>query len=290
MVLTPVLARRRLGAELKSLREAAKVSVKAAAEHLECSTAKISRLETGKGVPYRRDVRDLLDLYGVTDEFVVDQALEWAEVGQTRAWWDKYGDLRRADPPLDRLIQLEASASRSLSFHSNLVPALVQTEGYARAVLHALNPGATDAALEEKVRIRLERQQVLARKPKPLYMTAVLDEAILRRPIGDHEVMREQLDVIRSAVEDQNSPVTIRVLPFEAGGHQGLTGSFRIFDFADDADQDVVIIEHVNGSVILEVDEDVAQYRLIFDGIRQKSWNQADTVKHLSEAIDRLTL
>ncbi len=290
MALTPVLARRRLGTELKTLREAAKVSVKAAAEQLECSTAKISRLENGKGVPYRRDVRDLLDLYGVADEFVIDQALEWAEIGQTRAWWDKFGDLRRTDPSLERLIQLESSASRSLSYHSNLVPALAQTEGYARAVLRALNPRVTDAALEEKVRIRLERQQVLTRKPKPLYMTAVLDEGILRRPIGDHAIMREQLEAIRSAVEDPNSPITIRVLPFEAGGHEGLAGSFRIFDFADDADQDVVIIEHVNGSVILEVAEDVIQYRSIFDGIRQKSWNQSDTVKQLGEAIDRLSV
>ena len=121
-------------------------------------------------------------------------------------------------------------------------------------------------------------------------MTAVLDEGILRRPIGDHAVMRAQLEVIRSAVEDPNSPVTIRVLPFESGGHEGLAGSFRIFDFADDADQDVVVIEHNNGSLILEVDEDVVHYRSIFDNIRQKAWNQSETVKHLGEAIDRLTL
>lgn len=272
--LGPVAPRRRLGAELRRLREGAGLKIEQVAAELECSVSKVSRLETGKGIPKARDVRDLLDRYRVTDAAQRDRLFRWGRDGQRQGWWSEYSDVLVADlddrlvpDGWDRYVALEADAAAIASFEPLVVHGLLQTEEYARAVLGALSSATTareQSRFDRWIEVRMRRQQRLY-ADQPLRLDLVLDEAALRRPIGGDGAMRRQLQRL---LDDSERPgITIQVLPFSVGMHRAIAGSFVLLRFEDADDHDMVYIESHVGNLYLERTEDVATYEGLVESL-----------------------
>lgn len=272
----PSIPRRRLGAELRQLREGARLRIEDVAAELECSVSKVSRLETGKGIPKARDVRDLLDRYGVDDPQHRDRVMRWAREGQSQGWWTQYSDVLMPDPrdPLmaghpERYIALEADARLIESFEPIVVHGLLQTEDYARAVLRALSADTGTAVLDRIIEVRLRRQQRLYTVEEPLSLHLVIDESVLRRPVGGDLVMQRQL---RRLLDDSaRDNIDIRVMPFHNGAHPAVAGSFVLLDFPETAVHDLVYIESHLGNVYLEKDADVSIYTKLFRSLADSS-------------------
>lgn len=267
----PVVPRRRLGTELRTLREHAGLTIEDVAKELECSVSKVSRLETGKGIPYSRDVRDLLDRYGVTDQVKRDRLMRWVRDGQRQGWWHDFSDVLGPDPEdplvpdnLSRYVALEQDASEVRGFETILVPGLLQTEDYARAILNTLSTADREAT-DRLVELRMRRQDRLYADDDPLTVHMVLDEAALHRPMGGEQVMRAQLK--RLIADAQRPNITIQVLPFSIGAHQAMAGSFEVLAFSDSDDNDLVYVESHLGLLYLEKEHDVEVYEQIFDAL-----------------------
>ncbi|MBV9650640.1 MAG: helix-turn-helix domain-containing protein, partial [Pseudonocardiales bacterium] len=195
----PLVPRRRLGAELRTLRDRVGLTIEEVAKELECSVSKVSRLETGQGIPKGRDVRDLLDRYGVTDQAYRDRLMRWVRDGQRQGWWHNFSDVLAPDPgdPLlpdnfSRYVALEQDASEVRAFEITLVHGLLQTEDYARAVLTTLSTADSEAA-DRLVELRMRRQDRLYVDEDPLKIHVILDEGALHRQVGNKQVMRTQL-------------------------------------------------------------------------------------------------
>lgn len=265
----PVVPRRRLGAELRALREQAGLTIDEVAKALECSVSKVSRLETGQGIPYRRDVRDLLDRYGITDQARRDRLMRWVREGNRQGWWDDFSDVLAPDPEdpllpdnLSRYVALEQDASEVRSYEAIVVHGLLQTADYARAVLNTLSTADAEAT-DRLVELRMRRQRRLYADEDPLIVRMVLDEAVLYRSVGGPQVMREQLARLLSDAQRPN--ITLRVLPFSLGAHRSVSGSFVVLAFADTDDNDLVYIEGHVGDLYLEKEHDVEVYEELFD-------------------------
>jgi len=279
----PAVPRRRLGAELRRLREEAGLLIEDVAEALECSTSKISRLENGKGIPKTRDVRDMLTRYGVVDPRVRERLLQWARDGQQQGWWLEFSDVMQQDAPLHTLLALETDAWRSSAFQVSLVHGLLQTESYARAAIEAILPQLSSRQVDRLVEVRMRRQAVLRRDDGPLVLRHVLDESVLRRPIGGRTVITEQLRKLLADIERPH--ISIRVLPFDAGVHQAAVGSFEITEFIDNADHDVVSVESLTGNMFLENDNDVARYIKAFEDVTHHSASPQASVRMIESAL-----
>ncbi|MGH3775827.1 MAG: helix-turn-helix domain-containing protein [Pseudonocardiaceae bacterium] len=273
----PVVPRRRLGAQLRTLREQAGLTIEEVSKGLECSVSKVSRLETGQGIPYRRDVRDLLDRYGVTDQAQRDRMMRWVRDGRRQGWWDEFSDVLAPDPEdpllsdnLSRYVALEQDASEIRCFEPTLVHGLLQTEDYARAILNTLSTGgrwggrsaAAHEATDRLVELRMRRQDRLYAADDPLTVRVLLDEAVLLRPIGGEQVMRGQLK--RLLADAQRPNITVQVLPFGIGAHPSTAGSFAVLAFPDSDDNDLVYIEGHLGELYLEKEHDVRIYEQMF--------------------------
>src|SRR6185437_5766116 len=187
---SPTVRRRRLALELRRLREAARLTCEEVAEHLECSASKISRVETGRVSVSPRDVRDMLELYGVTGK-ERDSLVQLARDSRQKGWWHAYSDPH--NPQIGTYVGLESAASEIRVYEVSLIPSLLQTEDYARAIITSgMMNGAGDNT-ERSVALRMARQPALTRAEPPLLWT-VLDEAALRRRVGGAELMRAQLE------------------------------------------------------------------------------------------------
>src|SRR5215216_5098427 len=200
---TPTIRRRRLAAELRRLREAAGLTIDQVAEALECSSSKISRIETEQVSATPRDVRDMLSLYGVEGQ-QRDALLQVSREARQKGWWFQYRDLPEAT-----LVGLEAAASSLRIWEPIRIPALFQTREYARASLRAVRPTLNAEDIERRVELRLARQGLLVHDNPP-ELWAVLDEAALQRPVGGHDVMANQLKRLIEAAELPN--VTLQLL------------------------------------------------------------------------------
>ncbi|MEV1006181.1 helix-turn-helix transcriptional regulator [Streptomyces sp. NPDC049881] len=262
---SPVVRRRRLGLDLKRLREGANLKGNEASRALSWSPSKLSRLEAGRTVPTPGDVTQLLDLYGVTDPAERDRLAKLTREARKKGWWQLYSDI-----PYSTYIGLESAAESMLTFQT-VVPGLFQTSRYAEEINRATVPGLSDEASEQRLDVRMERQQVLS-GPDPLMVRAVLDESALRRRIGGADVMREQLDRLLELSELPN--VLLQVVPFSAGAHPGtLAGPFVILRFADKEDPDVVYVEANSDSY----PDDAHQYTLLFDNLRGSALSVTQT-------------
>ncbi|MEV3857293.1 helix-turn-helix transcriptional regulator [Streptomyces sp. NPDC050095] len=260
----PAVRRRKLGAELRALRVQAGLTSGEAARLVGWHQSKVSRIETGRSGVKPSDVLLLLDAFDTKDpqlrELVV--ALAGAEDAAADHWWHAYRGLL---PPSYRdFISLESQASRIRTLETSVVPGLLQTPEYARAVTRAVLPGAPERHIEALVEVRLARQDVL-RAQAPLELSAVLDEGVLRREVGGPGVLRRQ--VAHLAGMARMPHVRIQVLPFVAGGHIGLTGPFVVFSFPNTSDLDVVVLDHLTSSLYLERKEDLKAYTEAFDGL-----------------------
>jgi transcriptional regulator with XRE-family HTH domain len=255
----PAVRRRRLGAELRRLRDLTGLTSGEAAARAGWHQSKVSRIETGSSSVRAEDVNLLLDIYAVRDRDVRDLLCTLAGHGHQRGWWH---DFREVLPVEYRdFISLETGASRARSLETSVVPGLLQTPGYAHALTRDVMPHLSPREVAALVDVRIARQAVLHQDP-PLELAAVLDEAVLRRGVGGPEVMAGQLQRLAQAAELPQ--VSLQVLPFAAGGHIGVTGSFVIFSFPRIADLDVVVLDHLTGSLCVDRKEDIAAYTAAF--------------------------
>ncbi|RZU49892.1 helix-turn-helix protein [Krasilnikovia cinnamomea] len=278
---SPTVRRRRLGLELKRLREEQRLSREEVAAHLEVSVSTVSRIETGRGGLRPKDLRQLLDLYGVADEETRADLEALARAGKVQGWWTRHaGELRSA---YSTFIGLEAEASWLLDFEAITVPGLLQTESYARALLASALPAMTDDAIEARVRVRIQRQLARLDGPTPVDLWAIIDESVIRRRVGGPLVMREQLKHLIDMAGRPN--VTLQVLPYAAGAHPGVIGSFVVLRFAQDPD--VAYIEGVAGDVYAE-GTDVQRFTLAFDGLRASAASPSASRDMLEAALDDL--
>ena len=227
--------------ELQRRREATGMSREEVARQLKWSTSTLFRIETGRSRPQPRNVRILLELYGVTGterEGLIQ--LTWE--ARQPAWWHFFRDV--LPNPYEVYIGLEAGAASIRNFEPVVVPGLLQTADYAREIFRngpiELDPDEVERLLE----VRLARQEILARNDRPR-LWAVIDEAVIRRVVGGPGVMREQLRHLTESV--QEGKTTIQVVPYRAGAHAGPIGSFVILDFAEVTDPAVVYVETLAG-------------------------------------------
>jgi transcriptional regulator with XRE-family HTH domain len=279
---SPTVRRRRLGMELRNLRESAGLTIDEVASHLECSSSKVSRLETGKGVPRQRDVRDMLDLYGVVEQTQRELMIKITREAQSKGWWTDYEDVLPA--AFETYIGLEEDAATLRTFQHH-VHGLLQTEDYARASLRAALIADTSESVDRRVRLRIDRQRQLT-KDDPVELWAVIDEAALHRSVGGAKVMHGQLHHLIDASEMPN--ITLQVLPFSQGAHPGLVGAFALIEFPDVNDHDVVYVDSPAGNIYLEKPSDIRRYTLIFDHLRAAALAPDQSVELIEELATRL--
>jgi transcriptional regulator with XRE-family HTH domain len=274
------------------LRVAAGKTIDDAAAALECSSAKISRLETGQGVPKIRDVRDLLRLYDVEDDEVAGRLFGLATEGQSQGWWEDYKDLT-PEPGTEyvgRYIALEQEASAILGYEGDLIHGLLQTAEYADALLAALAPEASAEQRGRMVELRMKRQEILRGRVRlpPLRLQVVIGEAAILRPVGNPKIMKGQLQAIRELVDERSDNVDLQVMPLAAGPHAGLGSPFSIVHFADANDQDVVYLEGSQGGTFLERQSDVDRYTRLLEALRARALPRDDSLAEIDKQIAAL--
>lgn len=276
---SPTVRRRRLGMELRRLREEASYTLERVAERLECSDSKISRIETGQVGATPRDVRDMLELYGA-DGRQRDELMQLAREGRQRGWWNTFDD-----QVIKTLIGFEAAAASVHVYEAMVVPGLLQTVDYARAVIGAVRPGLGPEQIERRVEVRTARQRDLTQADPPA-LWAIIDEAALRRPVGGPKVMGEQLEWLIEAAAWPS--VTLQALPLNAAEHAGMDGSFTMYEFSDPADPAVVYLENATSGLYLETPEETRRYALLFDHLRAAAMQPKDSREFLRELADAL--
>ncbi|MFJ1828432.1 helix-turn-helix domain-containing protein, partial [Streptomyces sp. NPDC088178] len=250
-----VVRRILLGSQLRRLRDSRGITREAAGYSIRASESKISRMELGRVSFKARDVEDLLTLYGVTDDAERDALLGLAREANMAGWWHSYGDVLPGW--FQTYVGLEGAASLIRVYEVQFVHGLLQTESYAHAVVARGMGDAPAVEIDRRVALRLERQKALVSERAPRFH-AVLDEAALRRPYGDREVMRGQL---RHLIEMSEQPnITLQVMPFSFGGHAGESGSFTMLRFPESDLSDIVYLEQLTSALYLDKAEEVAQY------------------------------
>jgi transcriptional regulator with XRE-family HTH domain len=270
---------RRLARELRRLREGAHLTIEQVANKLELSPSTVSRIETAQVGIRPRDVRELLDIYGVAG-VQRDELLQIARERRQQPWWQEYRDL-----PNMALAGFEADATSISQYSALLVPGLLQTEAYAREVLTAIRLDARPGDIQRRMDLRLNRQALLTGETAPQYWV-VLDEAVVRRPVGGPAVMGAQLEYLAQMAALPS--VTLQVLPFSAGAHAGMDGEFTIFGYRAPEDPDVVYIENTGGDAYIEDADVTRRYNRIFDHLRAAALDPAESVGTLAELEHRL--
>jgi transcriptional regulator with XRE-family HTH domain len=275
---SPKVRRRRLGIELRQLREAAEYTIEQVAARLEVSDSKISRIENGQVGATPRDVRDMAALYGVTGQRM-ENLMQLARETREKPWWNQYGDLK-----LD-FAAYEAEASSILIFSPMILPGLLQTADYARAIIREIRFDLPPEKIERLVEFRMKRQALL-NAPNPPMLWVVVDEAVLRRMIGGPRVMQHQLE---SLIECARLPhVTLQLLPFSGGAHAGLDGPFFIIRYLEPTDRDIVYFEHTGSEHYLDDPRAVSLHLSLFDQIRAAAMKPDDSIKFLIDRADEL--
>ncbi|MEV8289828.1 helix-turn-helix transcriptional regulator [Streptomyces niveus] len=272
----PTVRRRRLGQELRRLRELKGMTAEEVAERLLVSQSKISRLENGRRSISQRDVRDLCGVYEVEDNRIVESLMQMAKDSRQQGWWHAFGDI-----PYSVYIGLETDAASLRVYEPQVVPGLLQTRGYAEALITGALPETSPSDVEKRVSVRVRRQERVNAPEQPLRLWAVIDESALRRVVGGKEMMREQLEFL---VELSQLPhVTVQVLPFEMGAHPGISGHYAILEFPDATDSSVVYIEGVTSDLYLEKANDVQKYSVMYEHLRAQALNADQTREFISD-------
>jgi transcriptional regulator with XRE-family HTH domain len=267
------MRRRRLAAELRRLRTEARLTVEDVAGRLQWPASKVSRIENRQVGVSPQDLRKLLDLYQAKDRAYREQLLEMGRRATERGWWQSYSGML---PALGNLIGLEAEAATIRTYEPELIPGLLQTTDYARAVIRAGYPGDTMEQIDRRVEIRLERQEALTRTdPPPPKVSVVLNEGVLARRVGSPEVMRAQLEhLIR---ERDRANIVIQVLPFSTGEHPAMVGPFTMLTFLDPADPGVVNVENVLGALAMEQPEEIRAYEEVWSALQARAVSPDDS-------------
>ncbi|MEV5731330.1 MULTISPECIES: helix-turn-helix domain-containing protein [Streptomyces] len=276
--INPTVRRRRLGAELRRLRQASGLKSTEVAERLMVSQPKISHLENGRRAISPHDVRDLCALYGVTDQQVIDALTEMARESGKQGWWHAYGEI-----PQSVYIGLETDAASVHAYEPLAIPALLQTPAYADAVIGETIPLLTAEEAGTRLKVRLRRQHRIYDPAGPLRLWAVLDESVLRRVVGSPGIMREQLEHLNALGAEPN--VTVQVLPYAVGAHPGLSGQFSILRFADSPEAGVVHLERFTSDLCLEKPSDVRHYSAMYAHLQAQALDPGSTRQLITDAI-----
>ncbi len=276
---SPTVRRRRLALELRRFRESARLTCEEVAEHLECSASKISRIETGRVSVAPRDVRDMLELYGASGQ-QRDSLVQLARESRQKGWWHAYSDA--IQPRFATFIGLESAACEIRIYEVALIPALLQTADYARAVITAGSVGADGEAAERTLAVLMARQPLLTGDDPPR-LWAVLDEAALRRRVGGSGLMRLQLEHLLGLSGLAN--VALQVLPFGAGAHPAMGRPFVILAFPERADPDVVYLEDLTSALYVEDVDEVDRYNVFFNHLRATALSFADSTALITSIL-----
>jgi transcriptional regulator with XRE-family HTH domain len=278
----PTVVRMLLGGRLRRLRIAAGISRDHAGSRIRASGSKISRLELGRTRFKPRDVSDLLTLYGLSDSAERATLLSLAAQANAAGWWHSYSDILPAW--FEPYVGLEQAASIIRSYEVQFIPGLLQTPDYARAVIR-LADDITEADVEQRVTLRIHRQQVLHRA-RPPHVWAVIDEAALRRPIGGRAVIRGQVDHLLRMSE--RAHVTIQVMPFSAGGHAAAGGPVTLLRFPQGLLPDVVYTEQLDSAVYLNKPADTLQYWNVLNSLATEALPPEQSTQALRRFLDRI--
>lgn len=275
----PTALRIAVGGQLRKLREECGITREAAGDHIRGSHAKISRLELGRTGFKERDIRDLLSLYGVNDPGEREAFLELVRKANQPGWWHRFSDL--LPQWFETYLGLEHAAKSIRTYEGQLVPGLLQTPDYARSVV-ALGH---DADAERRVSLRRRRQELLTRPGAPSFW-AVLDEAVLHRPVGGTRILKEQLEYLVEMSERPN--ITIQIVPFSAGGHAAAGSSFTMLRFAEPELPDIVYLEQLTSALYLDRRQDLELYRQVMDQLSVQAEAPERSRKLLLEIAEKL--
>ena len=252
---------------------------------MDWSLSKLIRIENGTVNISTNDLKVILAHYKITDEERTAEFLALSRGARERSWWSGYRDV--ASPRLLQMIEYEAASIITRNFQPLLVPGLLQTEEYARNVYQRLNPQESASRLESLVEVRMRRQELLGRSDAPL-LFFIIDQAVVHRIVGGKAVMRRQLNQMIELAGMPN--VTIEVVPFEAGAHPGLLGSFLIYEFPDTADDDALWLEGPTGDLLSRDNpEEILNFREKFEQLRQISLGPEGSVSFLDARVKDLS-
>lgn len=276
---SPTLRRRRLSAELRSLLEGSRYTAIQVDDQLDWTRGKLARMLRGVWQrPNLRDIKDLLDLFEVANERKREYLLMLARQGREKGWWHPYREM--LSERYTTFIGLEAEAAGVLAFQATMVPGLLQTNDYTRALLKDGPSELNTEEIDRRIEVRAKRQELLTRRD-PLRLWAVLDEAVLHRPFGGREAMQAQLQHL---VEFAELPkVTMQVIPFDQGAHPGVGGPFTILEFPEPLDPDAVYSENIAGELLLEDPHDVAKFKRAFQSLQGSALSPGDSIRMIAE-------
>jgi transcriptional regulator with XRE-family HTH domain len=278
---SPTVRRRRLALELRRLREAAGLTCEEVADHLECSASKISRVETGRVSVSPRDVRDMLDLYSVPTA-QRESLVQLARDSRQKGWWHAFSDTMQRQ--FATYVGLESAASEIRIYEVSLIPELLQTEDYARAVIRSGMMNSPGDDVERQVALRMARQPAITRTDDPPKVWAVLDEAALRRQVGGADVMQRQLEHLLAQAALPN--VAIQVVPFGGGAHPAMGRPFIILAFPERVDADVVYLEDLTSALYLEDVAEVDRYNAFFNHLRATALSFDDSSVLITSVLE----
>lgn len=273
---SPTFVRFQLGAQLRRLRDEAKVTTERAADVIDVSPSTLRRIESGRVGIKGPALTALLNEYGVADAAQRETFLSMAREGKQRGWWAKYADLPQV---YRQYIGLESAALEIQNFETIVVPGLLQTEAYARAMTSEDAFKPTPEAIEQRVAVRLERQKLITEGQ--LKLMAVMDEAVLHRQIGGPHVMRDQLTAMIEATKLRN--VTLQVIPFREGAYASMLSSFAVLSFPKNPG--VVYIEGLTGDLYAEGD-DVQRCTTVFSDLRSSGLSPAASAEMIGKIRD----
>ncbi len=279
MTTGPTVRRRRLGTELRKLRESSGYKLEEVAGQLGVAPSTLSRIETGKAPTKSAYLNQMLEMYGVSEPGQRQVLVDMAREGHRKGWWAAYDDVLPSG--FDIYVGLEAETAAVRGYEISVVHGLLQTPDYARAVLCEIFPRHTAAQIDRLVDLRMERQRRLDDDP-PLELWAILDEAVIRRPVGGRAVMHAQLE--RLLDMGRRPGLTIQVLPFDCGAHAGHGGPFSILEFPNRADSEVAYVESVAGIIYLEKDREVRMRTDAFDRLRAAALAPAASCDLIAQA------
>ncbi|WP_424189557.1 helix-turn-helix domain-containing protein [Actinokineospora sp. G85] len=277
--------RRQLGRYLRDLRNRARLTLKVAAVELEWSEAKMWRIETGQTSLRSLDVEAMCRLYDApVDQTEMLKAL--AKETKAKGWWMADNDVLPEEFSI--YLGLEEATSRIRSYESDLVPGLLQTERYARAIMESDSGGAQRSEFERRIQVRMARKALYTRTTRPVELQIVLSETILKRPVGGSEIMVEQLRAL--ITEGRRGNVTIRVLPFRAGLHLGVqSGSFVLLEFpktskGEPSEPTTVYVDGYTGALFLDKPREVERHELALDDMWERCLSQTDSLTYIEAA------
>jgi transcriptional regulator with XRE-family HTH domain len=280
MATGPTVRRRRLGTELRRLRESSGCKLEEVAAQLGVAPSTLSRIETGKAPTKSAYLNQMLETYGVSDAGQRQILVDMAREGHRKGWWAAYDDVLPSG--FDIYVGLEAETAAIRSYEISVVHGLLQIAEYARAILREMFPRHNPEQIDRLVELRMARQGRFDDDP-PLELWAILDEAVIRRTVGGAAVMRRQLTHL--LVEAGRTELTLQVLPFACGAHAGHGGPFSILEFPDRSDSEVAYVESVAGIIYLEKDREVRARSEAFDRLRAAALSPGASMDLIAQAV-----